>query len=142
MALNVPALERSFDLVAPRADEFAARFYERLFEKYPSVKSLFVLSPMPEQQRKLIASLVMIVQNLRNPRQLADFLGKLGVRHLDYGTRLEHFDAIGENLLSVLGEFAGEGWTDEVAQAWADAYKLIAQVMIKAAWPLLELASA
>ena len=35
MALNVRLLRSTFEAVAPRADEFARRFYERLLEDYP-----------------------------------------------------------------------------------------------------------
>lgn len=140
MSLNIPALERSFNLVAPQAEALALRFYERLFEKYPRIKPLFTTANMPDQRRKLIAALVLVVQNLRNPEALLDAVEQLGIRHLDYGTKPEHYAAVGENLLSVMAEFVGEGWTDEVATAWADAYKDIATKMIHAAWPMHEMA--
>ena len=37
MDLNVTALRESFELVAPRADQLAERFYEKLFEDYPDL---------------------------------------------------------------------------------------------------------
>lgn len=43
MSLNVEILEQSFDKVKPRANEFAASFYENLFQDYPEVKPLFIV---------------------------------------------------------------------------------------------------
>jgi len=37
MAIDVEALEESFDLVAPRGDELMKTFYDRLFETAPAV---------------------------------------------------------------------------------------------------------
>jgi hypothetical protein len=37
MELTVPALESSFDLVAPHGEQFMNEFYARLFETAPAV---------------------------------------------------------------------------------------------------------
>jgi hemoglobin-like flavoprotein len=41
MALDLDALETSFDLVAPRGDELVDTFYTRLFAAAPAVRPLF-----------------------------------------------------------------------------------------------------
>ena len=43
MSLNVELLEQSFDKIKPRADEFAASFYEKLFTTHPELKPLLWL---------------------------------------------------------------------------------------------------
>lgn len=133
MALNVELLESSFKLVAPRGEELVARFYERLFEKYPAVKPLFKNASLTEQKKKLLASLVLVIQNLRHPDKLTSALHDLGARHVQYGTKPAHYDAVGENLLAVLEEFAGNAWTPELKQAWTDAYGAIKTIMLEGA---------
>ena len=133
MVLEVEVLESSFALVAGRADELSLRFYERLFERYPSVQPMFAHLDMVEQRKKLVASLALIVGNLRKPDALGDYLGTLGRRHGEIGAVPAHYDAVGENLLAVLQEIAGDAWTPEVAQAWAAAYGAIQTTMIEAA---------
>ncbi|MBY0274592.1 hypothetical protein K2Z84_04555, partial [Candidatus Binatia bacterium] len=46
----------------------------------------------------------------------------------------DHYVAIGENLLAVLQEIAGDAWAPPVAQAWADAYGVIQTAMIRPRW--------
>lgn len=70
MALNVELLESSFQLVAPKGEELVSRFYERLFKKYPAVKPLFKKTSIKEQKKKLLASLVLVIQNIRRPEKL------------------------------------------------------------------------
>lgn len=133
MGLNVELLESSFKLVAPKADALVNRFYERLFKKYPSVKPMFKNASMKEQKKKLLASLVLVIQNLRHPDKLTAALQQLGARHVAYGTKPAHYDAVGENLLAVLGEFAGTAWTPAVKEAWTDAYGAIKTIMLAGA---------
>lgn len=133
MGLNVELLESSFNLVAPKAEALVTRFYERLFKKYPSVKPMFKNASMKEQKKKLLASLVLVIQNLRHPDKLTAALQQLGARHIAYGTKPAHYDAVGENLLAVLGEFAGTAWTPAVKQAWTDAYGAIKTIMLAGA---------
>jgi methyl-accepting chemotaxis protein len=133
MGLNVELLEHSFKLVAPKGDALVARFYERLFEKYPSVKPMFAHVSMPEQKKKLLASLVLVTQNLRRPEKLSKALKDMGARHVSYGTQPAHYDAVAENLLAVLAEFAGPAWTPELRTAWADALGAIKIIMLEGA---------
>ncbi len=133
MGLNVELLESSFKLVAPQGDALVTRFYERLFEKYPVVKPLFKNASISEQKKKLLASLVLVIQNLRHPEKLTPVLQDMGARHVAYGAKPAYYDAVGENLLAVLGEFAGEAWTPEVSQAWTDAYAAIKTIMLEGA---------
>ncbi|MGB8685716.1 MAG: flavohemoprotein, partial [Microcoleus sp.] len=60
MSLNVELLEQSFDKVKPRANEFAASFYENLFQAHPEVKPLFANTDMGNQEKKLLNSLVLV----------------------------------------------------------------------------------
>jgi methyl-accepting chemotaxis protein len=133
MGLNVELLESSFNLVAPKGEALVNRFYERLFKKYPSVKPMFKKTTMKEQKKKLLASLVLVIQNLRHPDKLTGALQQLGARHVAYGTKPAHYEAVGENLLAVLGEFAGNAWTPAVKQAWTDAYGAITTIMLAGA---------
>jgi methyl-accepting chemotaxis protein len=133
MGLHIELLESSFKLVAPQGDALVTRFYERLFEKYPAVKPLFKNASISEQKKKLLASLVLVIQNLRHPEKLTPVLQDMGARHVGYGAKPAYYDAVGENLLAVLGEFAGEAWTPEVKQAWTDAYAAIKTIMLEGA---------
>ncbi len=133
MGLKIKVLEDSFNLVAPQGEALVTRFYERLFEKYPSVKPLFKGVPPKKQQKKLLASLVLVVSNLRKPEVLQKALHELGARHVGYGTEPAHYDAVNENLLAVLGEFAGKAWTPRVKRAWAEALEAIKTIMLEGA---------
>ncbi len=133
MALKAKILEDSFKLLAPQGEALVNRFYERLFKKYPQVKPLFKGVAMKKQKNKLLASLVFVVENVRRPDELTNALRQMGKRHVGYGTEPGHYDAVNENLLAVMAEFAGNAWTPKVQKAWAEALEIVKTVMLEGA---------
>lgn len=133
MSLNIELLERSFAAVAPNGDELVNIFYRHLFSDFPQVKPLFEHVELAEQKQKLLASLKLVVENLRHPETLTSALEKLGSRHVDYGAKEEHYPAVGQSLLKSLSEVAGDAWTDEYEEAWSAAYEGISKSMIAGA---------
>jgi hemoglobin-like flavoprotein len=133
MSLNVEILETSFDLVKLKSDQVATSFYSYLFADYPEVKPLFANSDMTEQRKKLVNSLVVIVDVLRNPEELSHTLRGLGTRHIKYGVTPEHYPMVGNSLLKAFESNLGSSWTPEVKQSWVDAYDAIADLMLDGA---------
>ena len=131
--LQVELLEQSFEKVKPQANEFASRFYENLFTDYPAAKPLFNHTKMEEQSKKLLASLVFVVENLKKPGALTEALQGLGARHVKYGALPEHYPLVGNSLLKTFEQYLGEHWTAETKQAWVDAYGVITEVMLAGA---------
>jgi hemoglobin-like flavoprotein len=133
MSLNVELLEQSFELVKGRGDEFTAQFYAALFSDYPTVKPLFASTHMEEQGKKLFASLVLVVDALRQPDVLEGALKGLGTRHVKYGVLPEHYPMVGSSLLKTFEFVLGTHWTADVKQAWTDAYGAVTQLMLEGA---------
>jgi len=132
LGLDVETLESSFNLLAPRAETLVARFYEELFKRYPAVAPLFAHTTPTEQQRKLLASLKLVINNIRKPETLASALMDMGKRHQNYGADPEHYTAVANTLIDVMQETAGDAWNNTIETAWRDALKLIADIMIGA----------
>jgi len=133
MSLNVELLEQSFEKIKPRADEFAASFYEKLFTTHPDLKPLFAKTDMAKQQKKLISALVLVVENLRSPEALGPVLNALGGRHIGYGVIPKYYRPVGEALLSAFEQSLQQDWTTEVKLAWTDAYRAITALMLTGA---------
>jgi hemoglobin-like flavoprotein len=130
MGLKIGILEESFRLVKPRADEFVEAFYNRLFLLYPHVKPLFAGVDMKAQRKKLLGALILVMQNLRKPEELALALRELGLRHQGYGITREHYPMVGRALLETFATFLDEHWSREVEVAWTEAYEAIVSHML------------
>ncbi|UWQ16812.1 globin family protein [Jannaschia sp. M317] len=132
---QITLVQDSFAKVVPIKDAAAEIFYADLFETSPEVKPYFANSDMKEQGTKLMATLGVVVNGLRDLDKIVPVAQKLAVGHVAYGVKAEDYDKVGASLLRTLEKGLGEGFTPDVKDAWATAYGILAGVMKDAAYP-------
>lgn len=125
-------IRASFAVVEPQADELGKHFYATLFGQAPETRDLFPVN-MEVQRSRLLRALVHVVQMVDRPDELVPFLQQLGRDHRKFGVIAQHYDALGDALISTIGTFAGNTWTPDVERAWTDAYGIVAGAMRTAA---------
>ena len=130
--VQIKLVQQSWDTVKPIASETAALFYKTLFEMDPALKTLFP-QDLTDQGVKLMSMLSTAVKLLDDPDKLIPIIQDLGVRHVGYGTRNAHYDTVGAVLLKTLATSLGDGFTQEVKQAWTAIYNMLSTTMIDAA---------
>ena len=123
----------SWDAIGRNHDRVAVAFYGRLFEIDSAARSLFAETNMVAQRGKFVQMMGEIVRNLDLPRELIPTVSALGRRHVEYGVRDTDYDRVREALFAALGAELGAGFTDEVRDAWEEAYALTAAVMKRGA---------
>jgi hemoglobin-like flavoprotein len=122
----------SVEALRPCADDVARRFYEELFALAPDAEPLFS-TDMSLQRAKLFKELDEIAHAIPTLDAFVDRAQQLGLEHVDFGVQRRHYTAFGRVLLSVLGEFLGDGFTPETEEAWRLAYGLVADSMQRGA---------
>jgi nitric oxide dioxygenase len=130
---DIQLVQKSFGQVAPIADQAAVMFYDRLFEIAPAVKPLFH-GDMAEQRRKLMATLTVVINGLGNLDAVLPAASALAKRHVAYGVKPEHYEAVGEALLWTLERGLGAQWSGELAAAWSATYATLAGYMMSEAY--------
>jgi len=130
---QISLVQESFSKVAPIKDVAAAIFYADLFETAPEVKPLFSSADLGEQGAKLMATLAVVVNGLRELDKIVPVAQDLARRHADYGVKPEDYDKVGASLLRTLAKGLGDDFTPEVKAAWTDAYGILSGVMKDAA---------
>jgi len=125
-------VQESFATIAPLADEVAKLFYRRLFELDPSLQPMF-RTDMAEQRKKLMQMLTAAVKGLDRLEQLVPVVQDLGRRHARYGVTDAHYDTVAAALIWTLEQGLGDGFTEELKEAWVTVYSLLATTMKNAA---------
>jgi hemoglobin-like flavoprotein len=128
----IDLVQSSFAKVTPIADTAAVIFYDRLFEIAPEVRPLFN-GDMAEQRRKLMATLGVVVNGLKNLDAVLPAARTLAVKHVGYGVKATDYTAVGEALIFALDRGLGPDFTSEVRSAWLAAYSALSSAMIAAA---------
>jgi nitric oxide dioxygenase len=130
---QVTLVQDSFAKVAPIADKAAELFYGRLFEIAPPVRAMFP-ADMSDQRRKLMMTLMTVVNGLNNLETILPAASALAKRHVSYGATAAHYPVVGEALLWTLEKGLGDAWTPPVAAAWTAAYTTLSGFMISEAY--------
>ena len=121
-------VNKTWSNVVPIADTAAELFYGRLFELDPSVKPMFK-GDMKEQGAKLMKTIGLAVSALNDLEPLIPTLKEMGAAHAGYGVKDAHYNTVGNALLWTLEKGLGDAFTDEVKNAWASVYEVLATTM-------------
>jgi NAD(P)H-flavin reductase/hemoglobin-like flavoprotein len=118
--------------IEQHTEEMGRLFYATLFRIAPEARDLFPVH-MEVQRSRLMRALVHVVQMVDRPDELVPFLEQLGRDHRKFGVVTEHYDAVGEALMTAIATTAGPAWTPDVRESWTDAYSAVAAAMRGAA---------
>jgi len=130
--MDTAALKASWGKVAAAGDDVPLYFYSHLFLSHPEVRSMFPIQ-MTGQREKLVTALGAVVSNVESLDDVVPLLEQLGRDHRRFSVVTEHYSAVGASLLATLKRFLGTSWTPELADTWAQAYGVVAKVMVAAA---------
>ncbi|CAM5597942.1 Flavohemoprotein [Streptomyces alboniger] len=125
-------VRRTMAEIEPVADQVTSYFYALLFTRHPDLRPLFPVA-MDIQRDRLLKALLTAAEHIDHTEALTSYLGGLGRGHRKYGTRPEHYPAVGECLLTALSRYASASWGEETEAAWIRTYTTISQIMIDAA---------
>ncbi|OHX21054.1 NO-inducible flavohemoprotein [Chromobacterium sphagni] len=108
-----------------------SHFYRRMFEHNPELKHLFNQGHQHsgQQQQALAMAVLAYAQHIDDPSPLLPVLTRVGHKHASLGIRAEHYPVVGKHLLASIREVLGEAASDELIQAWAEAYGQLAGLM-------------
>jgi hemoglobin-like flavoprotein len=85
---------------------------------------------MSGQRDKLVSALGAVVSELD---KVIPLLEQLGRDHRRFAVVTEHYNAVGASLFATLKKFHGPLWAPELADTGAQAYGLVAKVMVAVA---------
>ena len=135
---QIELVQKSFQQVVPIAETAAGLFYQRLFDTMPEATTMFKNTEIKEQGKKLMQMLTVAVAGLNRLEGVVAAVKALGARHIRYGVQDEHYQVVGEALLWTLEQGLGAAFTDDVKEAWALVYAILAETAISGAHEALE----
>ncbi|KAF0684594.1 hypothetical protein As57867_023327, partial [Aphanomyces stellatus] len=103
-------------------------FYQALFVTSQPLRALF-RSGMTAQGKSLAGTLNTLV-TIINGGDFVDTVQAIAERHLTYGVTKDHYTDFGVILLSSLEAVSGDKWSDDVKDAYLNAYSLCYYMMM------------
>lgn len=122
---TVPVLEK-------HGIDITKRFYQLLFTKHPELLNIFNHANQKQgrQQTALANAVYAAAQYIDKLETIIPVVKQIGHKHRSLGVKAEHYPIVGENLLAAIKDVLGDLATDEILQAWAEAYGVIADAFI------------
>ncbi|MBS4179237.1 NO-inducible flavohemoprotein [Lederbergia citrea] len=107
-------------------------FYKNMFANHPELLNIFNHSNQSQgrQQTALANMVYAAAQNIDRLESLLPAVKMVAHKHRGLGVKPEHYPIVGQHLLGAIKEVLCDADTDEILDAWADAYGVIAQVFI------------
>jgi len=132
MSLSPRTIEIVKATAAPvkvNAEAITTRMYEILFADFPETKVLFEGSD-PDQHKKLAAAVAAYAANIDNLEVLGAAVEKMAAAHVNRNIKPEHYPMVGVSILKAIKDVLGDAATDEVLDAWKEAYFFLADILI------------
>ncbi|MER2259731.1 MAG: globin domain-containing protein, partial [Priestia megaterium] len=109
-------------------------------EQYPSLKNVFNQTNQKtgRQQMALANTVYAAAQYIDRLETLLPVVKQIAHKHRSIGVKAEHYPIVGEFLLKAIKDVLKEAATDEIMEAWKEAYGAIADVFISVEQELYE----
>lgn len=129
---TIATVKSTAPILAEHGEVLTRHFYKRMFAHNPEVAPFFnpANQAAGNQQRALAGAITAYAANIDNLEVLGGAVELIAQKHASLLIKAEHYPIVGENLLASIREVLGEGATDDVINAWAEAYGFLATILI------------
>lgn len=129
---TIEIVKSTAPILNEHGETLTKHFYARMFSHNPEVAPLF--NPANQtggtQQRALASAICAYASNIDNLEVLGGAIELIAHKHTSLQIKPEHYPIVGENLLASIQEVLGDGATDEVINAWGEAYGFLSDILI------------
>ncbi|EEF78541.1 NO-inducible flavohemoprotein [Methylophaga thiooxydans] len=129
---TINVIKATVPVLQQHGEALTTLFYERMFKNNPEVKPFFNQAHQHSggQQRALAGAICAYAEHIDEPEKLADAVELIAQKHASLGIKKEHYPIVGENLLAAIKTLLGDAATDEIINAWAEAYSNLMEIFI------------
>jgi nitric oxide dioxygenase len=122
---TVPVLEQ-------HGETITTRFYQLMFGNHPELLNIFNHANQKQgrQQKALAGTVYAAAQYIDNLEAILPVVKQIAHKHRSLGIKPEHYPIVGKHLLLAIKDVLGDAATDEIIDAWGQAYNVIADAFI------------
>lgn len=108
------------------------RFYEMMFSAHPELLNIFNHANQKQgRQQTALANVVYAAAlHIDNLGAILPVVKQIAHKHRSLGVKPEHYPIVGKHLLMAIKDVLGDAATDEILNAWGEAYGIIADAFI------------
>ncbi|WP_059171688.1 NO-inducible flavohemoprotein [Bacillus sp. FJAT-27445] len=122
---TVPVLEQY-------GEKITTRFYELMFGAHPELLNIFNHANQKQgrQQRALANAVYSAAMYIDSLETILPVVKNIAQKHRSLGIKPEHYPIVGKYLILAIKDVLGDKATDDIIDAWTEAYGVIADAFI------------
>lgn len=127
---TIDIVKSTAPLIEQAGPAMTAHFYDRMFKHHPELHDIFNLTHQEtgRQREALFNAVYGYAANIDNIEVLLPVVEKIAHKHTSFNITPDQYQIVGTHLLATIDELMSPG--QEVLDAWAEAYGLLANVFI------------
>lgn len=129
---TIDIIKSTVPVLEVKGTEITTVFYKNMFENHPELLNIFnhANQKRGRQQTALANTVLAAAKYIDQLETIIPVVKEIAHKHRSLVIKAEHYPIVGEHLLGAIKEVLGDAATDEIINAWAEAYGVIAQVFI------------
>jgi len=130
---TIAIVKSTVPVLADHGATITTVFYKNLFSAHPELLNIFNHANQKQgrQQTALANTVYAAAQHIDNLGVLLPAVKQIAHKHRSLGVKAEHYPIVGEHLLGAIKEVLGDAATEDIINAWGEAYGVIADVFIQ-----------
>lgn len=129
---DISIIKSTVPVLEVHGKDITTCFYKMMFENHPELLNIFNHANQKKgKQQAALANLVYAAAKYIDQLEtVLPAVKEVAHKHRSLGVLPEHYPIVGKYLLLAIKEVLGDAATDEIIQAWNNAYGVIASVFI------------
>lgn len=129
---TIEIIKSTVPVLEVHGEQITTVFYKTMFENHPELLNIFNHANQKQgrQQRALAGTVYAAAKYIDNLEAILPVVNQIAHKHRSLGILPEHYPIVGKHLLIAIKEVLGDAATDEIINAWGEAYGMIADAFI------------
>jgi len=131
-AKTIEIIKSTVPVLEVHGETITKTFYKTMFRNHPELLNIFnhANQRQGKQPTALANAVYAAAAHIDRLEEILPVVKGIATKHRALNILPEHYPIVGENLLGAIKEVLGDAATDEIIDAWAQAYGVIADVFI------------
>lgn len=129
---TITIIKSTVPVLAEHGEAITKRFYEMMFSNHPELLNIFnhAHQKQGKQPKALANTVYAAAMHIDNLEAIIPVVKQIAHKHRSLNIKAEHYPIVGKYLLLAIKDVLGDAATDDIINAWGEAYGIIADVFI------------
>lgn len=130
---DIETIKSTVPVLEVHGNDITRHFYKLMFEHHPELLNIFnhANQHKGKQQAALAGMVYAAAKHIDQLESVLPAVKEVAQKHRSLGIKPEHYPIVGKYLLIAIKDVLGDAATEDIMEAWKNAYQIIADTFIQ-----------